>query len=166
MAVRGESVVLRPATSGDVAEVAEIWRSGWADAHLGTLPESLEVLRTPESFDLRAAERIDGVVVAAVNGKVAGFVLVVEDEIEHIYVAREQRGGGISAVLLAEAQSIVAANGHDRAWLAIVAGNDRLRAHYERVGWQDEGPMEYPACGAGEPIPVRCHRYAKKLLRG
>jgi hypothetical protein len=36
------------------------------------------------------------------------------------------------------------ANGHRKAWLAVVAGNARARAFYERAGWVDEGPSTTP----------------------
>jgi hypothetical protein len=54
----------------------------------------------------------------------------------------------------------VRANGFGRAWLAVATGNARARRFYERQGWVDEGPFDYPADSADGPIPVPCHRYA------
>ena len=73
-----------------------------------------------------------------------------------------QRGTGVAAALLGEAERQVRANGHPRAWLAVVAGNVRARAFYERSGWRDEGPFDY-AAAADVPISVPCRRYAKRL---
>ena len=52
-----------------------------------------------------------------------------------------------------EAERQVAANGHDTAWLAVVPGNARARAFYEKAGWPDEGPFDYAAEGE-QPIAV------------
>ncbi len=98
-----------------------------------------------------------------VDGAVAGFVMVVEDEVEQVYVSREHRGMGVADALLDEAGRQARAGGHAKAWLAVVAGNRRARRFYERMGWDDEGPFEYrPAVGDGT-IAVPCHRYTKRL---
>lgn len=73
------------------------------------------------------------------------------------------RGTGVAGMLLAEAERLVGKHGHDRAWLAVAAGNARARHFYERQGWVDEGSFNYPAEGPDGPIPVPCHRYVKRL---
>jgi GNAT superfamily N-acetyltransferase len=101
--------------------------------------------------------------VAIVGETVAGFVMVVDDEVEQVYVAREYRGTHVAVVLLAEAECLVAMNGHRRAWLAVVAGNSRARRFYERHGWIDDGLVDYPAATASGRILVQAHRYAKRV---
>ncbi len=155
----GEGVLLRPARPEDGRAIAAIWYDGWRDGHLGHVPDALAAIRTPESFGPRAAEGIPSATVALVGDAVAGFVMVAGDEVEQVYVAKEHRGTGVAARLLAEAVRLVAANGHDRAWLAVATGNARARRFYERNGWVDEGPFDYPATGPDGPIPVPCHRY-------
>jgi ribosomal protein S18 acetylase RimI-like enzyme len=161
---------LRPARAEDAEAVATIWRDGWADGHLGNVPEALVAARTPESFRSRAAERVGDTVVAVTvaggevaGGEVAGFVMVVDDEVEQVYVSAEQRGSGAAALLLAEAERRVAGAGHRRAWLAVVPGNARARRFYERCGWSDEGRFDYAAAVPGETIAVPCHRYVKQV---
>lgn len=156
-------VKLRPARPDDAAAVARIWYLGWCDGHLGHVPDQLVAVRTRESFDLRAAQRTGDTVVTTVNDAVAGFVMVVGDEVEQVYVAAEHRGTGVAAVLLAEAERLVAANGHPQAWLAVVAGNGRARRFYERNGWTDEGPFDYPAATSTGSVPVPAHRYTKPV---
>jgi len=68
--------------------------------------------------------------------------------------------------LLAEAERLVALNGHERPWLAVVEGNARARRFYERNGWTDEGPFDYPVQSADGPIPVPCRRYVKRTRGG
>jgi len=135
----GPSVTLRPGTEDDAPAIAEIWRLGWRDGHLGLVPKQLVEARTEESFLARASERSGDMTVAVVDGAVAGFVLVVDDELEQVYVSAVHRGTGVARMLLADAERQVRANGHSTAWLAVVAGNARARAFYERAGWRDAG---------------------------
>jgi ribosomal protein S18 acetylase RimI-like enzyme len=157
------NVTLRRGRAEDASAIAEIWRSGWRDGHLGLVPEELAEARTDESFVKRASQRADEMTVAVVDGTIAGFVLVVEDEVEQVYVAASHRGTGIADALLDEAERQVRANGHAEAWLAVVAGNARARAFYERAGWRDEGPFEYAAAADGGSIAVPCRRYTKPV---
>jgi ribosomal protein S18 acetylase RimI-like enzyme len=156
-------VTLRPARREDAPAVAEIWRSGWRDGHLGHVPDELLAARTDDSFDMRAVERTDDTVVAVVDGAVAGFVMVVGDEVEQVYVAAAHRGTAVAATLLAEAERLVGARGHGHAWLAVVAGNTRARRFYERSGWTDEGLFDHVAEGPDGPIRVPAHRYVKRF---
>jgi ribosomal protein S18 acetylase RimI-like enzyme len=156
---------LRPAQPGDAPTIAAIWRDGWRDGHLGHVPETLVAARDDASFDRRASERIADATVATVDGCVAGFIMVVDDELEQVYVGASHRGTGIARTLLREAQRQVHAGGYRQAWLAVATGNSAARGFYERNGWHDAGPFAYSAAGEGEgegdgaPILVPCHRY-------
>jgi ribosomal protein S18 acetylase RimI-like enzyme len=156
--------VIRPGEPGDAAAVAQIWRDGWRDGHVGHVPDELARIRTDESFRTRAAARVGDTTVAVVAGEVAGFVMVVGDEVEQVYVSAAHRGRGIADELLAEAERQVRANGHRTAWLAVVAGNARARAFYERLGWRDEGGFDYEArVEDGSTVTVPCRRYVKDV---
>ncbi len=161
------TVTLRPASPRDADDVAEIWYLGWQDGHLGLVPQELVEIRTEESFRERAASRIADTTVATVDEAVAGFVMVVDDEVEQVYVSARHRGTGVAALLMAEAEGQVRANGHSNAWLAVVEGNARARSFYERSGWHDEGPFDYAAAVAAAAesgtIAVPCRRYTKVL---
>ncbi len=157
------NVTLRKGSQDDAPAVAEIWRLGWRDAHLGFVPRALVEARTEESFRVRASERVGEMTVAVVDGAVAGFVLVVGDEVEQVYVSASHRGTGVADALMSEAERRVRANGHSRGWLAVVAANGRARSFYERAGWRDEGPFDYAAAAESGSITVPCHRYTKDV---
>ena len=157
------TVHLRPARAEDAAAIAEIWHLGWQDGHLGLVPQELVDIRTGASFRKRAAQRIPDTTVATVDGGVAGFVMVVDDEVEQVYVSATHRGTGVAGILIREAERQVEANGHDMAWLAVVAANARARAFYERAGWVDEGEFDYSAATEGGTVTVPCRRYTKRL---
>jgi len=160
---KGASVKLRTASPEDADDVADIWHLGWQDGHIGFVPHELIEARTEESFWTRASERVGDTTVATVDGAVAGFIMVVDDEVEQVYVAAPHRGTGVAADLMDGAERQVRANGHSQAWLAVVAGNARARAFYERTGWHDEGPFDYAAAAEDGSIAVPCHRYTKSL---
>jgi ribosomal protein S18 acetylase RimI-like enzyme len=159
------AVTLRPATIEDAGAVAEIWHDGWRDGHLGNVPDALVAVRTEESFGVRAAQRVGDTVVAVADDELAGFVMVVDDEVEQVYVSARHRGTGVAAALLVEAERRVGSNGHDRAWLAVVPGNARARRFYERQGWSDEGLFDHHAPHEAGPISVPAHRYVKRVGR-
>ncbi|MBU2669253.1 GNAT family N-acetyltransferase [Actinoplanes bogorensis] len=153
-------VQLRPALDDDMEAVGRIWAAGWRDGHLGHVPAELVAARTAETFLTRASTRAPDTTVAVAGGVVAGFVMVVADEVEQVYVDGAFRGGGVARALLDAAEQRVRAGGHPIAWLAVVPGNARARRFYERQGWSDAGPFEYETTNG---ILVPCHRYTKAL---
>ncbi|HWD42384.1 MAG TPA: hypothetical protein VHM23_01435 [Actinomycetota bacterium] len=51
------------------------------------MPAELTAARQEDSFRTRAARRIGDTTVAVAGGEVAGFTMVVGDEVEQVYVA-------------------------------------------------------------------------------
>ncbi|GAA4190875.1 hypothetical protein GCM10022288_20860 [Gryllotalpicola kribbensis] len=100
---------------------------------------------------------------AVVDCEVVGFVTVIADEVEELFVERAVRGRGIAAALLHHAEAAIRAEGFIEGWLAVIAENTRARRFYEREGWVDRGPFEYQAQGADGPLLVPSHRYARPL---
>ena len=121
--MNADEVELRPAQPSDAPAIAEIWHLGWRDGHLGHVPRELLAARHEDSFRARVPARLTDTTVAVIDGDIAGFVMVVDDEIEQVYVARSHRGTGVADVLMAEAERQIDDAGHAGAWLAVVAGN-------------------------------------------
>jgi GNAT superfamily N-acetyltransferase len=157
------SVTLRPGTTEDAAAVAEVWHEGWHSSHPGHVPDGLTERRTLAAFHERAPRRVADTTVAEVDGRLAGFIMVVGDEVEQIYVGQAHRGHDVASVLLAEAERQVAATGHDVAWLAVAIGNVRARAFYEKRGWVNVGDLPYEVEALGERFISPCRRYEKRV---
>ena len=156
-------ITLRGALPEDAPTIAEIWYHGWRDGHLGHVSQELIELRHEDSFRTRTAQRVNDTTVAVVQGQIAGFVMVVDNEVEQLYVSALHRGEGVADMLMADAQRRIKDAGYSTTWLAVVAGNARARRFYERCGWSDRGLFEYAAAGEHGPIPVPSHRYVKDL---
>ena len=155
---------IRPAGDADMAAVADLWHEGWHDAHAGHVPEGLTAARTLAAFHERTPSRVgDTSVAVSDDGELLGFVMVVDDEVEQVFVGRAARGTGLAPLLLAEAERQVAAAGHVSAWLAVVVGNARARAFYEKQGWTDSGDLPYEVTAGGERFVSPCRRYVKSI---
>jgi GNAT superfamily N-acetyltransferase len=154
---------IRPARPDEAEVVARIWSDGWADGHRGHVPDELYAFRTGESYLPRATDRIGKTVVAEVAGQVVGFAVVEGDEIEQVYVDAAARGTGAALELLREAERVIREAGHAEAWLAVVEGNARARAFYERAGWSDDGPDSYPAEAGDGVVEVPVRKYIRSL---
>jgi ribosomal protein S18 acetylase RimI-like enzyme len=150
---------IRTATSDDLSAVVRIWHVGWADGHLGHVPPELVPHRNEEQFVARARNRLDDMWVAESDGRIVGFVVVKGDEVEQIYVDRTARGSGVAAMLLRKGEAEIRRAGYRRAWLAVVAGNQRARSFYSRFGWRDSGPISYLAETEAGPLAIPSHRY-------
>ena len=147
-----------------MAAVADLWHEGWHSGHAGHVPDGLTAARTLEAFHQRTPVRVEETTVAVTDaGDLAGFVMVVDDEVEQVFVAPASRGTTLARLLLAEAERQVAAAGHPEAWLAVVSGNARARRFYEKHGWVDTGDLPYEVRAGGETFVSPCRRYAKGL---
>ena len=151
---------VRKATSDDVETVARIWHAGWIDGHLGHVPPELVRYRdNQEQFASRARARLETMWVAQLTGSPVGFVVVKADEVEQLFVEKAARGTGVAVMLLRKGEAEIRGAGHRRAWLAVVAGNQRARSFYSREGWRDSGPFTYLAETPVGPFAVPSHRY-------
>lgn len=146
-----------------------IWHAGWSDGHRGHVPEELAAHRTVHEFRRRAIDRLPETSVARAGAPpddaIAGFVVVRRDEVEQLYVDAPWRGSGVAARLLDHAEARIART-YPRAWLAVVAGNQRARRFYRARGWADGGIFDHRAETATGTMVVPAHRYEKTVQPG
>jgi GNAT superfamily N-acetyltransferase len=146
-------VRLRPAAAADLAAIARIWREGWADGHHGHVPEALVAERTPASFDERTLERISSTWVADIGGTVAGFVVVVNDEVEQVYVDRSWRGQGVAERLLQHAEAVI---GQGRPPYRLAGRGHRQHPSptlLRQAGLARPGPLHVPGADGDRHVP-------------
>lgn len=153
---------LRPATPDDAEAIAAVWHAAWHDGHRGHVPAALETHRGLDHFRAGVPRRVPATTVAMVDGRVAGFVTVREDEVELVFVAAHARGRGVADALLRHAERVIART-HAEARLCVVEGNARARRFYERHGWRDAGGFDHAAEVPGGTLPVRSRRYVKTV---
>ena len=156
---------LRPAAPDDAETIANVWHSGWRDGHIGHVPDALLPHRHLDDFRRRAPPRLPETTVATIAGEVVGFVTVIEDEIEQLYVVATARGTGVAGILMRHGEQVIARR-FDTAWLSVAVGNARARRFYERSGWRDAEAIDYQAEIAGGTLPVPCRRYEKDVRSG
>jgi GNAT superfamily N-acetyltransferase len=158
------STTLRAAVTADVERMATIWHRGWPEGHAGHVPAALYDHRRLGDFLRLVPALLDGTVVAAdATGGVMGFVVVRADEVNQLYVDAPARGSGVAGMLLGHAEKVIAEQ-FDRAWLAVVEGNQRARRFYARQGWSNTGPIAYEAeTAGGGSIGLSALRYEKPV---
>ncbi len=155
--------MVRAATHDDLDKLAQIWYSGWRDAHAHILPEALARLRTLESLCHRLEYGLASTRVVGPVGHPVGFCMIKGDELYQLYVSPEGRGTGAAAALIRDAETHMAALGIRVAWLACAIGNDRAARFYEKSGWERVGTMINEAETEEGPFPVEVWRYERRL---
>jgi ribosomal protein S18 acetylase RimI-like enzyme len=151
---QGNIVMIRPASAPDRdrlhALFTESWLLFWAP-HLP--PEAEELFRTRDpvaSFLDAALFRIE---VAELDGEIVGAILVEEDCLEDLHVAREFQGRGVGLRLLRQAEALGARR------LEVRAFNARAIRFYELAGWKRR--RTYPTTEMG--FPTLSHEYVAPL---
>jgi len=128
-------MMVRTVDPGEIDPLAQLWHDGWQDAHASLAPPGLARARTLKSFRERLAAALDDTRVAGPAGAPLGLCMLKDDELYQLYVAREARGSGVAATLIADGEARLAERGVTTAWLACAVGNDRAARFYEKCGW-------------------------------
>jgi ribosomal protein S18 acetylase RimI-like enzyme len=152
-----DAPAIRPAETGDVADVRRIARESWHAAYDDLLgPDPVESV-VSEWYDLnrlrRSVERDDGVFLVAetreeeADPKVVGFaqgVLAEEDaaELPRIYVHPDYWGEGAGSAMLERVEDWATDRGAERLRLVVLADNEVGNAFYERHGYPTVGSRE------------------------
>jgi GNAT superfamily N-acetyltransferase len=154
---------VRAAEPFEIDSLAKLWFDAWQDAHAQILPAALTRLRTLESFRERLHAALPDVRVVGLPASPAGFCIVKGDELYQLFVAREARGSGVAAALIADAEARLFENGVAVGWLACAIGNERAARFYEKCGWNRVGKMVSRLSTPEGFFPLQVWRYEKRL---
>jgi len=157
-----DDLTIRPAETGDVADVRRVARESWHAAYDDLLgPEPVESV-VDEWYDLnrlrRSVERDDGVFLVAETGEdesddaesdpeVVGFAqgVLAEDEaaeLPRIYVHPDYWGEGAGSAMLERVEDWLTDRGAQRLRLIVLADNEVGNAFYENRGYRTVGSRE------------------------
>lgn len=157
------SPIIRPAEASEIGALAQLWHAGWQDAHAAVIPAELARLRTLQSFAERLQGMLPDVCVIGDPGAPLGFCAIKHDELDQLFVAREGRGTGMAAALVADAEQRLAVHGVTTAWLACAIGNHRAARFYEKCGWALVGTVVNRLETIEGPFDLEIWRYEKTL---
>lgn len=154
---------IRSADEAEIGLLARLWYDGWQDAHAQLVPAELIRLRTLESFTQRLQAALARIRVAGPVGQPVGFCIVKDDEIYQLFVSAQERGAGVGAALIADAEATLAANGVETGWLACAIGNERAARFYAKQGWQRAKVMTSELETSNGLFALDVWRYEKRL---
>ena len=135
MSNRAESLTLRLARPEEHDELEELQRRASLE-----LPEYRDqLIANPDAIHLPPAQIANGqVIVAEVDGEIAGFAAVVGGELDGLFVEPDLWGSGIGRALADAA----AHEARKRGLALTVVANPRARRFYEHCGFTVEGEVE------------------------
>jgi GNAT superfamily N-acetyltransferase len=154
---------VRPAEPDDLDALALLWRDVWTVSHAPMMPEELIKLRTLESFHERLEHMIGDIRVIGPQGAPIGFCAIKDDELYQMFVSSAAQGTGAAALLMADGEARLRANGVKTTWLSCAIGNDRAARFYEKLGWRRAGVMMNQVDTSAGLFALETWRYEKTL---
>jgi GNAT superfamily N-acetyltransferase len=135
MSNRAESLTLRLARPEEHDELEDLQRRASLE-----LPEYRDqLIANPDAIHLPPAQIANGqVIVAELDGEIAGFAAVVGGELDGLFVEPDLWGSGIGRALADAA----AHEARKRGLALTVVANPRARRFYEHCGFTVEGEVE------------------------
>jgi GNAT superfamily N-acetyltransferase len=131
------ALVIRPAVAADLPAVEQlvldVAREVYGHLFEGDAPR-------PEGNWAQALVALDA-------GRIVGVMVVDDDWIEDLWVARPHRRRGVGSRLLAAGERRIAAQGHAVAHLRVVADNQRARRFYAAHGWSESAAYPHERWG-------------------
>ena len=141
--------LIRAAGSEDTAALAELFRR----SSLSNEGDRPSLLAHPEALELSGFAVEEGRVrVAVADGRIVGFAILLEGELEDLFVDPGWMRRGIGRALVEDAVAVARAQGLER--IEVIA-NDHALGFYERLGFVLDGPAE-TAFGRGSRMHLAC----------
>ena len=155
--------MVRFARPSEVSQVAALYHAVWHETQAPFMPIDERTRRTLAFFVQRMSGLLATTLVERRSGSIVGFSAWRGRLLGQLYVAKAFRGTNVAPLLMATAEREMAKEGIAEAELHCVAGNDRARRFYERVGWTCKGEIFEPVLGEGGEVGVAFWRMTKAL---
>lgn len=131
-------LVIRPARPGDAERIGAVGHAAWLKG-IGVHVEPPAHERvTPATFALFAATRCGEIVVAEIDGTMAGFAgtELGDNYISDVWVAPDFESRGVATALLAAIEGVIAERGHRDAEIEVLSANGRALSLYRHLGYE------------------------------
>lgn len=146
-----------------IQQAAEVWHAGWHEAHAPIVPSDLTEQRTLDSFVERLRKYAPTTRIAVRDNQVLGLCVVLNDEINQMYVSPHARGTDLAAGLIRDGEQRIQAGGHMTAWLACAVGNNRAARFYQKHGWTNTRTQTLRFETQDESYPLEIWRFEKPV---
>ena len=167
------SYLILPAGPVDAEALAQVHVTAWRETYRGLLPDAFLARMSEPGHARRFRRELErpgphDVVLMAMNpagpfGYVAGGParsgVEGEAEIATLYLLRAAQGRGVGRRLLTDASRALAAHGARSLVISVLAGNEKARGFYERLGGKADPSREQPGPG-GRPVMEVAYRWA------
>ncbi len=150
--------------AGEETALAEIWHEAWHFAHGQVVDPALVRNRTRQNFEERINQSWGRLLVARLDGEPVGMASTKPGQLYQCFVGLKGRGTGIAADLIHEAESVLASEGCEEAFLNCADGNERAMAFYRKMGWDACDKVVDLIQAGGNSFTVPCTVFRKKLI--
>ena len=98
----------RKAEPEDCAAIAEMWHLGWHAGHAEHVSAQLVATRTRAEFDDRTQAHLERTVVGEIDGHLAGFYMLKDDELYQFYIGAAFRGTDAATLQMTQVEQALA----------------------------------------------------------
>ena len=143
----------RPVRPSDLPALADLARRSWLDAFGSSVSSESaaeEAAARSEAYFASALEE-SSILVAEVDGALAGYVQFDDQELQRLYVETELHGRGVGRALLTAALEHPRLARAPRVHLQVWEENERAVRLYESVGFRRAGTTSF-TIGSGEAV--------------
>ena len=153
----------RPVTQADLIPLARLWHQAWHETQAPFVPATLVALRTEPDFLKRLTAMGDRVRTIGPISAPLGFCAIDDDHMDQLFLAAHARGTGAGAILLADAETRMRANGITHAQLDCLKENAAAIRFYQKAGWAAAGIRSVPLYTHAGPFSFDCMVLTKAL---
>jgi ribosomal protein S18 acetylase RimI-like enzyme len=143
----------RPVRPGDIPALADLAQRSWLDAFGSSVSAedaTEEAASRSEAYFASVLEK-SSILVAELDGVLAGYVQFDDEELQRLYVETELQGRGIGRALLDAALEHPRLARAPRVHLQVWEENERAVRLYESAGFRRAGTTSF-AIGSGEVV--------------